>query len=158
KANPIILGQAAPDTTFLYEQLLAGKTITGVEVRRFRKDGSAVTISLSATPIWDENRKVKGIIKFLTDITEQKRSEEALRNTEEKYRSIFENSLEGIFQTTPEGKYISANPALARMLGFDSPDELVNTRNDVRTQEYVNPELHSEFVCLLEERGVVENF
>ena len=50
---------------------------------------------------------------------------EALRRAEQKYRSIFEHCLEGIFQTTPEGKYISANPALARMYGYDSAEELI---------------------------------
>ena len=128
KPNPIAQGHKAEETGMLYEQLLAGKTLTGVEVGRQRKDGSPVTISLSASPIWAENGEVKGIIKFLTDITEQKRGEEALRRTEEKYRSIFENSLEGIYQTTPDGKYVSANRALARMLGFESPDELIGAR------------------------------
>ena len=50
---------------------------------------------------------------------------EALRRAEQKYRSIFENATEGIFQTTPEGMYLSANPALARMYGYDSPGELL---------------------------------
>jgi PAS domain S-box-containing protein len=49
---------------------------------------------------------------------------EALRRAEQKYRSIFEHCLEGIFQTTPDGKYLSANPALARMYGYNSADEL----------------------------------
>ena len=50
---------------------------------------------------------------------------EALRRAEQKYRSIFEHCLEGIFQTTPDGKYLSANPALARMYGYPTADELI---------------------------------
>ena len=95
---------------------------------------------------------------FLADITERKRSEEALKQAEEKYRTIFENAVEGIYQTTPDGRYISANPALARMLGFDSPEELIGARKDIATQEYVKPEMRTEFAKTMEERGVVQNF
>ena len=59
---------------------------------------------------------------------------EALRRAEQKYRSIFEHAREGIFQTTPEGKYLSANPALARMYGYDSPEDLLA---DLGRQLYV---------------------
>ena len=55
---------------------------------------------------------------------------EALRKSEAKYRSIFENSIEGIFLTTPNGCFISANPALARIYGYDSPDELRNNERE----------------------------
>ncbi len=158
KPNPILPEEEAEAAALLHKRLLSGETLTGVEVRRRKRDGSLVDISLSASPLWDANHRVKGIIGFLTDITERKRAEEALRKTEEKYRGIFENAVEGIYQTTPDGKYISANPALARMLGFDSPEELINTRDDIRNQEYVHPELRAEFKRLIQEHGVVQNF
>jgi PAS domain S-box-containing protein len=158
KPNPVVPESTAEASRLLYDRLLAGETVRGVELRRRKRDGSEVSISLSAAPLWDETGKVKGIIKFLTDITESKRVEQALRAAEEKYRSIFENSLEGIYQVTPEGRYLSANPALARMLGFDSPRELIQTRQDIANQEYVDPELRLEFVKLLTEQGVVQNF
>ncbi|HEY1263059.1 MAG TPA: PAS domain S-box protein [Terriglobales bacterium] len=158
KPNPIVSPEDATEATRLYDRLFAGETVTGLEVRRRRKDGTSATISLSAAPVWDEQHRVKGIIKFLTDITEQKRSEEILRRTEENYRSIFENSPEGIYQTTPEGRYLSANPALARMLGYETPGELIEARLDLSSQEYVDPELRSKFVRLMQERGAVENF
>jgi PAS domain-containing protein len=59
---------------------------------------------------------------------------EALRRAEQKYRSIFENATEGIFQTTPDGKYLSANPALAQMYGYDSPGELLADLTDISRQ------------------------
>ena len=158
QANPSIPPEEELGTVTLHKRLLAGETITGVEVQRRKRDGSLVSVSLSAAPLWDENHQVRGIIGFLTDITERKCAEEALRKAEEKYRGIFENAVEGIYQTTPDGKYIAANPALARMLGFDSPQDIVSTRNDVENQEYVKPELRSEFVRSIEQHGVVHNF
>ncbi len=158
RPNPSIPPEEELEAAALHKRLLSGETITGVEVQRRKWDGSLVSVSLCAAPLLDENRQVRGIIGFLTDITERKCAEEALRKAEEKYRGIFENAVEGIYQTTLDGKYIAANPALARMLGFDSPEELVNARSDVRNQEYVNPELRSEFVRSIEQHDVVHNF
>jgi PAS domain S-box-containing protein len=92
------------------------------------------------------------------DITEQHRAAEALRKAEQKYRDIFENAGEGIFQSTPEGQYIAANPALARMHGFDSPEELIEGRNDIPGQIYVDPERRAEFKRRLEEQGALRGF
>jgi PAS domain S-box-containing protein/putative nucleotidyltransferase with HDIG domain len=86
------------------------------------------------------------------------RTDKALRVSEQKYRSIFENAVEGIFQTTPEGQYLSVNPALARMLGYDSPDELINETVDLSMQIYVNPEDRAKFKSILEEQGIIERF
>src|SRR5258705_3980322 len=77
----------------------------------------------------------------------------ALRRAEQKYRSIFEHCLEGIFQTTPEGKYISANPALARMYGYQTADELIADLTDITHQLYVQPGRRSEFIQLVRENG-----
>ena len=92
------------------------------------------------------------------DVTEQKRAEEALREAERKYREIFENAGEGIFQTTPEGQYIEANPTLARMHGFDSPEEFLRSRQDITREVYVDPARREEFKRLIAEHGVVRGF
>ena len=158
KPNPIIPDEGVEHAALLHRRLLAGETLNGVEVRRVRRDGRVVNISLSASPLWGPNRTVRGIVGFLTDITDRKFAEEALRQAEEKYRSIFENSAHGIYQATPGGEYMSANPALARMLGFVSPEELVAARADIHNQERVDPELHTRFVSLMQEQGAVRNF
>ncbi len=88
----------------------------------------------------------------------RKHAEEALREAEENYRSIYENAMEGIFQTTPEGRYLSANPALARMLGYSSPEEIVATINDLGTQMCVSPESRLELKRRLETEGQVRGF
>ena len=73
----------------LHTRLLPVKLAGGSRCFVEKRDGSLIAISLSAAPIRDDNRKVKGIIGFLTDITERKRSEEALKQAEEKYRDDF---------------------------------------------------------------------
>jgi PAS domain S-box-containing protein len=98
------------------------------------------------------------VIGTLQDITERKRSEELLKQAEEKYRSIFENAVEGIFQTTQDGRVIVANPALAKMLGYDSPDEFKAALTDIKHQLYVHPEHRSAFMRLLEKSGVSYGF
>ncbi|MBF2073313.1 MAG: PAS domain S-box protein [Synechococcales cyanobacterium C42_A2020_086] len=86
---------------------------------------------------------------MVRDITDRKQAEEALRIAEENYRSIFENALEGIFQSTPDGRFINVNPALARIYGYDSPEEMLESITDIGTQLYVDPEKRDEFRALL---------
>src|SRR5262249_28960107 len=83
---------------------------------------------------------------------------EALRRAEQKYRSIFENATEGIFQTTPDGHYLSANPALAQMYGYDSPEELLAVLTDVGRQLYVQPDRREEFTSAMRQNGKVQEF
>ena len=71
--------------------------------------------------------KTKYLLGMGTDLSKLKKAEEELRISEEKYRQIFENAVEGIFQTTPQGRFVSANPAMARILGYGSPQELMAT-------------------------------
>jgi PAS domain S-box-containing protein len=79
------------------------------------------------------------------------------RRTEEKYRSIFENAVEGIFQTGRDGRILTANPALARILGYDSPEDLMDGVGDV-AEVYPNVEERREFVSRIEEEGSVSGF
>ncbi|MBK5292603.1 MAG: PAS domain S-box protein [Acidobacteriia bacterium] len=81
---------------------------------------------------------------------------EQLRATDAKYRSIVENATEGIFQSTPEGHFCSANPALARMLGFATPEELIAT--ETGREHFVEPERMAEFKRLLETKELVQGF
>jgi PAS domain S-box-containing protein len=83
---------------------------------------------------------------------------EALRRAEAKYRGIFENAVEGIFQTTPEGRYLSANPALARLYGYDTPEQLMTSVGDIERQLYVDANRRHDFTRLMDEQGVAANF
>jgi PAS domain S-box-containing protein len=81
-----------------------------------------------------------------------------LRTTEAKYRSIFENAVEGIFQSTPDGRYITANPALAKIYGYSLPEEVTENFTDIEHQLYVDPNRRSEFMRQIEEKGNISEF
>jgi len=80
------------------------------------------------------------------DVTDLKNTEAVLRETEAKFRGIFEHAVEGIFQTTREGKYLSANPALAQIYGYATPRELMDGVTDIGRQLYLDPNRRKEFV------------
>jgi PAS domain S-box-containing protein len=79
-------------------------------------------------------------------------------HSEEMYRSIFENAIEGIFQTTPAGQYLNVNPALAKMYGYDSTEDLVAGLTAIDNQLYVDPNRRPEFVQIMQEHGTVRGF
>ncbi len=81
-----------------------------------------------------------------------------LRESEAKYRSIFDNAIEGIFQTTPEGRFITANRALARMYGFKSSENLLEGLTDIGAQLYVDPSQRAALLEALREEDLVSNF
>jgi PAS domain S-box-containing protein len=123
-----------------------------------RLEGQDLWILVTRFPVFDDTGAVVMVGGAGVDITERKRAEKALRETEEKYRSIFEKAVEGIFQTTPDGRFVAANPALARIFGFDSPAELIGTRTDIAQEHYVDPRRREEFKRSLEENGFVLDF
>jgi Amt family ammonium transporter len=92
------------------------------------------------------------------DISGRRRAEEQLRAAERKYRSIFENAVEGIFQTTPEGRYLEVNGTLARIYGFDSVAEMTEHFRDIKNQLYVVPSRRDDFVRELAAHDQVRDF
>ena len=92
------------------------------------------------------------------EIAERKVIGEALRKTEKKYRTIFENAVEGIYQTSPSGRFLSANPALARILGYESPEELMGAIYDIGTQMFMDPNRRKEFTERIQRRGEIIDF
>ena len=88
---------------------------------------------------------------LLDEVRERKQTEDALRQTEDKYRRIFENATEGIFQSSIAGTYISVNPALAQIYGYDSPEDLVENLTDIGASLYVQPKRRDELVVYLQQ-------
>ncbi len=89
------------------------------------------------------------------DITERQTALDALKEAENKYRTIFENAVEGIFQSSPQGRYLSANPALARIYGYDSPDALIEQVTDLSQEIYVDANSRQQFRNILNQVGSV---
>ena len=112
----------------------------------------------TAAVVKDSSGNVMVGVETLDDITNLIAVESSLRESEAKYRTIFENAIEGIFQSTPGGIIISANPALVHIHGYDTPEELMSAISDIETQLYVNPERRKEYIRLLDEKGRIENF
>src|ERR1041385_6758749 len=82
----------------------------------------------------------------------------ARKQAEEKYQTIVENSLQGIFQSTPEGRFINVNPAMARIYGYDSPQDLLDSITNISHHIYVNPQDREKFTKLFQAQGSITNF
>src|SRR5271170_5657169 len=78
--------------------------------------------------------------------------------SEHMYRSIFENAIEGIFQTTPAGRYLNVNPALAKMYGYESTHDLIASLTAIDCQLYVDPNRRSQFVDEMQKHDMVHGF
>ncbi len=141
-----------------YENVVRSGNVLAGEVYTTRLRAGEVYLFATACILHDSKGNVVGAIESIRDITERKRVEEALIQAEQKYRGIFENAMEGIYQTTLDGHFISVNPAFARMIGYDSPDELMHAITDIGQQIYVDPESRSAILGLLESQGTVQGF
>ena len=88
----------------------------------------------------------------------RRQAEEALARAEQQYRGIFEHALEGLYQSRPDGRFERVNPALAQILGYDSPAELVTAINDIGRQLYADPTRRNEFMNRVRESDEVTDF
>ncbi|HIK40313.1 PAS domain S-box protein [Thermoleptolyngbya sp. M55_K2018_002] len=135
------------------------------EYRVLLRDGSLRWIASRGRVLRDAEGNPTRLVGVTMDITERKRSELALaeserrlRAAEEKYRSIFENAVTGIFQTTADGRYLSANPALAKIYGYESVEALMESLQDIEHQLYVDPTRRQDFIDQMAAHGAVEDF
>ncbi|NOZ28669.1 MAG: PAS domain S-box protein [Chloroflexi bacterium] len=125
-----------------------------IEYRMIAADGRTVWLRDLVTVALEGDRLV-GLRGVMVDITERKRAEEALRESEEKLRSLFESAREGILIVAPDGKILSVNPAAAAMLGYDSPEELTGR---FMSDLYADPGLRAKLIEELTEKGYLENY
>ncbi|MGI8738891.1 MAG: EAL domain-containing protein [Gammaproteobacteria bacterium] len=157
------------------DSLRAGRQCK-ITLRNYRKDGTPFWNELTLSPVHDDRHVLTHFIGVQSDTTREVEATNALRDlnenleslvqerthslavAEEKYRTIFENAVQGIFQTSPQGRYISANRAVARICGYDSPEELMAQRTDLAAQLYVQPGLREEFARAIAAKGQVEHF
>jgi sigma-B regulation protein RsbU (phosphoserine phosphatase) len=122
------------------------------------------TVAVNAVHAGAEDYLVKGrvdsqlITRAIIYAMERMETRRAIVKAEEKFRGIFENSIAGIFQTTPDGRYLDVNPALTRIYGYESRAELMSRISDIGRLLYVDPRRRMEFVRLMQEKGTVQDF
>lgn len=116
-------------------------------------DGTELTVETSSGPMRVGDRTI-GSVTVWHDITRQKEAERTLKESEERYRTIFEDAAVGIVQASSEGRLLSANKAFADMYGYDSPEQMISEITDVGTQFYVNPEDREKTLRALREKGI----
>ena len=135
----------------------SGQPLLNREEQCVDPHGNVHYLLSTKVPFRDENGRINGIVGVGRDITKRRKVEEDLREAEQRFRSIFEETIVGVFQGTPSGRYLSVNPAMARIFGYESPEEMVRTVTDV-SQTYVEPKKYMELILLLDRMGAVRNF
>ena len=120
--------------------------------------GGEIFLWGAACALYDSDGNVTGAIECIRDVTESKRAEAATVRAEEKYRSIFENAAMGIFQCDFKGRFLSANPSFARILGYDSPEDLMCSVSDIALQMWVNPKRRTELLHLVKRQETITEF
>jgi diguanylate cyclase (GGDEF)-like protein/PAS domain S-box-containing protein len=140
----------------LWNTIAAGTVWRGEVVNR-KKDGSLYTEEMTVAPVRSAAGAVSHYVAIKQDITQRKLAEQALQDAEQKYRSIFENAVLGIFQTNLEGDFVSVNPALARLGGYDSPEDFLNHVPGA-AEIYVDLKRRDELRELLLAQKVVRDF
>jgi len=133
----LLLADGRPHTVDIYEENLNGD------------------FNLSVVPITSSSGQVTGSVHVLHDITKRKATEEALKESEEKYRTILENMQDLFYRTDLKGKITMISPSGARLSGYDSPDDLIGM--DAAAM-YAEPEKRNQILSLLEEKGIVSNY
>ncbi len=123
---------------------------------RFRKDGSPVDVSVMGAPVLMKG-EVIGLFGIYQDIGERKRVERALAASEQRYRNLIEEAPIGIFQSSSRGYFLTVNKAVAGMLGFEKPKDVVNYYRDLAHTLYKEPKEREHFLDALREHGEVKN-
>jgi PAS domain S-box-containing protein len=129
-----VIGKEIKDIWADYSKFCSNGNDDIGEYATLYKDSKKFIYDVHINPIIDNKKSLIYKIFILKDVTEKSNTEKAIRQSEEKFRSIFENSLDGIYQSTLDGKYIDANNALVKMLGYSSKEELIS--KDIKKDIY----------------------
>ena len=140
------------------QRVLATGEPYDLELEVVRPDGTRRQVRARGAAVRGGDGSVTRLHGTLQDITEQKAAHNAALEAEREYRKIYEGAIEGMFRTSMEGKSLSVNPALARMLGYNSPEEFVSVTNDTTHQVWLDPEVRARYAALLMEQGIARGF
>lgn len=158
--NPRILkSHQNPELMYreLWETILSGREWHGELINR-KKNGEFFWEAASISPIRNAAGVATHFIAIKEDISERKRAEEALRKAEEEFRRLFAEAMEGIFRVSSEGRFLLVNPAVARILGYNSAEEFMSLISDSDRQVWQTPAEWQQVVKLLEEQGSVRGY
>lgn len=139
---------------FMWKTAIGGEFWHGELINK-RKDGTTYNEEMTITPVKDSTGQINYFVAIKQDITERKKSEEALRQSELQFRGLYENATIGIYRTSINGKILMANPTIIKMLGYESFDEIskLNAKDS-----YYKPETREEFKKILLQKGRVVGF
>lgn len=144
------------DITML-QDIVAGEYDNYTVNKRYRcKNGAQVWTTQNCSVVHDS--KEPFIVSMIEDITERKCAEMARLEAEQKYREIFENAMEGIYQCTPTGFFLSMNPAFVRIFGYQSAQQMLAEVTNLQHQLYADPEQRAHFLQMLESQSKVKHF
>jgi PAS domain S-box-containing protein len=129
-----------------------------IEYRIQTKCGEMRWLWEKGGPRFHADGSLAGIGGFVTDITPLKMSELSLKESEQRLHSIFDNTAEGIFQSSPSGSYYNVNPALAHIYGYDSPEAMIVELTNIEAQLYVEANRRNQFMAIMERQDRILNF
>jgi PAS domain S-box-containing protein len=156
--NESVIGKAMreifPGTGDHWIERLVGVALTGESVH-FEAYSVSLKKHLDVTSF---RPRVGRFAVVFTDITERRQALEALEEAERKYRSIFENAMEGIFQATEDGRILTANPAMARILGYGTTQQFIKEVSNLEQHLYIEPRHPTGFIPLVKQQGAISEF
>jgi len=155
--KPSVLKSGVHDDSFyayMWGKINVGETWQG-EIVNKRKDGTNYWEEMQITPIKNPIGEITNFIAIKEDITERKKADESLKDSELRFRGLYENATIGIYRSTPEGKILLANPTLIKIAGYDSVDELLNLNAE---NTYVDPKSREIFKNEIEKNGKIFGF
>jgi PAS domain S-box-containing protein len=135
----------------------AAKPVINNEEDFFDAKGNQRCLLTSKIPLLNAQGEITGLLGIGKDITHRKKAENELKEAQKKIQAIFDNTADGIYQSTIDGRFIMANPAMARIFGYESPDELIQSVTDIGTQIYADPAERNKMAELILAEGHVEN-
>jgi PAS domain S-box-containing protein len=138
--------------------LVKGKTFYRTEIDHLALNGERKHFIVQYNVVSGYEDSLERVVVSFDDITDREHAEKALRKSEERYRNIFENAPVGIFRTTVDGRYESVNPEGARMYGYDSPEDMMESVSDVGRQIYVRPERRRDLTRICREQGKLRGY
>jgi diguanylate cyclase (GGDEF)-like protein/PAS domain S-box-containing protein len=148
----------AEEVALFLGQVMQGNSVPSFDTALRGKDGCDIELALSISPMRDSSGAIVGAAGIARDIRQRVKLDRALKDSEEKYRAIFDEALEGMFQISADNSLLSTNPALVRMLGYDSAEELMAATTDISQVVLVDPRDRAQLVCQIQDEDAVRGF